>query len=171
MHASLSSHAVPFSLFVGIGHPDAGLHVPAVLHGLLVVHVTGVPPPHAPTVQILPVMHASASVHGVSFGLFVGAGHPDAGLHVPAVMHGLFVVHVTAVPPPHVPLAWQVSPVVQALPSVHVGLPVLGEQIPAVAALQTKHWSVHAVLQQTLLTQDPLAHWVPVVQAIPVDGS
>jgi hypothetical protein len=49
-------------------------------------------------------------------------------------------VHVTTAPPPHTP-AWQVSPMVQALPSlqaVPLGLGTL-EQVP-VLGLQTLGW-------------------------------
>jgi hypothetical protein len=50
-------------------------------------------------------------------------------------MHTL--LQVVAVPPPHVPLAWQVSPEVQALPSLQPA-PVLTTQAP-VAVEQVVH--------------------------------
>ena len=42
----------------------------------------------------------------------------------------------------------------------------------ALQPLMHEHcWSLQALLQQTPLTQNPLAHWVAVVQVIPIDGS
>jgi hypothetical protein len=68
-----------------------------------------------------------------------GAGQPDDGLHEPPVWHWS-AVHITVLPLPHTPL-WQVSPVVQALLSLHVtpfatatgaGQPVAGTHAPTV---------------------------------------
>jgi len=115
VHAFPSSHAVPF---VRIGQPVAGTQVPPVWHASA-VHVTAVPPPQTPAVQVVVFVHAFPSSHVVPSVLFVGVGQPVAGTHVPAFLHGFVVVHVTVVPLPHVPF-WQVSPVVQALLSLHV---------------------------------------------------
>ena len=115
VHAFPSSHVVPF---VRIGQPVAGTHVPPVWHASA-VHVTAVPPPQTPAVQVVVFVHAFPSSHVVPSVLFVGVGQPVAGTHVPAFLHGFVVVHVTVVPLPHVPF-WQVSPVVQALLSLHV---------------------------------------------------
>ena len=61
-----------------------------------------------------------------------------AGTHDPAVWHWS-AMHVTAAPPLHTP-AWHVSPVVQALLSLHETpfgwtgfeqIPLIGSQVPA----------------------------------------
>ena len=83
-------------------------------------------------------------------------------------------VHATGRPPAALPVAWQVSPAGAGVVVVAGGVaPSWASRMPAVAAglqyealIRARGW-----LQQTLLMQDPLAHWLPVVQAIPVDGS
>ena len=61
--------------------------------------------------------------------LRTGDGQPLAGTQVPTVWHWSAPVQVLAMPPPHEPLAWQVSPSVQALPSLQPA-PVLTTQVP-----------------------------------------
>jgi len=103
------------------------------------VQVTGVPP-HAPAVQVSPVVQASPSSHVPDLtGL---EQTPVLMLHVPAEWHWSGMGHVTAVPAVQTP-AIQASPVVHALPSSHgpdlIGLeqaPVLALHVPAVW-----HWS------------------------------
>ena len=99
--------------------------------------------------QALPVLHAAP------FGLGTIAQAPVAGLHVSDCWHVVGAGQETGFDPTHTPL-WQVSVWVQALPSLQA--PVTGAQVPFIAApaateqaLQTP--PLHAVLQQTLLTQ------------------
>ena len=93
---------------------------------------------------------------------------PVDWLHVPAVWHWSCAVHVTAVPAQRP--AWQVSPVVQALPSLHVvpfattgfeQAPVDGLHVPAVW-----HWSC-AVHVTVFPAQVPAWQASAVVQAFP----
>jgi hypothetical protein len=102
-------------------------------------------------------VHALLSLHVVPFAFATGAGHPVAATHVPIVWHWS-VVHVTAVPPVHVP-DWHVSPLVHALLSLHVVPLATGEQVPTLPArLQAPQPPLHAVSQQTPFTQKPVAH-------------
>jgi hypothetical protein len=66
--------------------------------------------------------------------LTAGAGQPLAGTQAPTLWHWSAPLQVLVLPPPHEPLDWQVSPVVQALASSHAA-PVLTTQV-AVAAAQ-----------------------------------
>ena len=66
--------------------------------------------------------------------LTTGDGQPLAGTQAPTLWHWSAPLQVLALPPPHEPLGWQVSPVVQALASSHAA-PVLTTQV-AVAAAQ-----------------------------------
>jgi hypothetical protein len=126
------------------------------------VHVTAVPPVHVPDWHVSPAVHALLSVHVVPFVFATAAGHPVAGTHAPIVWHWS-VVHVTAVPPVHVP-DWHVSPAVHALLSVHVVPFVLGEHVPTEPVrLHAEHWPVQAALQHTPLAQKPVTHWLLVV--------
>jgi len=100
--------------------------------------------------QALPVLHAAP------FGLGTIAQAPVAGLHVSDCWHVVGAGQETGFDPTHTP-AWQVSVCVQALPSLQAA-PVRGAQVPFTVApaaieqaLQTP--PLHAVLQQTLLTQ------------------
>jgi hypothetical protein len=65
-----------------------------------------------------------------------------------------------------------VSVRVQAFPSLHVVPFAFGEQIPTEPVrLQAEHWLVHAVSQQTPLTQKPLVHWLFDVHPRPFEAS
>jgi hypothetical protein len=77
------------------------------------------------------------SLQVVPFAAFGFEHMPVAGLQTPAAWHWSDAVQVTAVPAWHEPL-WQLSPTVQALPSVHeVPFAAFGfEQVPF-AGLQT----------------------------------
>jgi hypothetical protein len=78
---------------------------------------------------------------------------PVDGLQVPATWQASLAVQVTGLAPLHTAL-WQVSVWVHALPSLQAVPFDFGEQIPTKPGkLQAEHWSVHAVLQQTPLTQ------------------
>lgn len=108
----------------------------SVVHELLSLQVTAVPPLHDPALQVSPIVQALPSLHAVP--LAAGAKtQPVAALHESAV-HELLSLHVIAAPV-HVP-ALQASPVVQALLSLQVvplaafGLlhaPVIGSHVPA----------------------------------------
>ena len=79
---------------------------------------------------------------------------------------------MTGVVPTQAP-AWQVSVCVQALLSLQEVLFGLFEHVPTEPiTLHAMHWFVlQAVSQQTPLTQNPLAHCVPVVHESPSEGS
>jgi hypothetical protein len=63
-------------------------------------------------------VHALPSLHDVPFGLTGFEQRPVLGEQVPAKWHWSEGAQVTAVPGLHVP-DWQVSPMVQALLSLH----------------------------------------------------
>jgi hypothetical protein len=87
VQALLSLHAVSFG-FAGLEHvPFAGLHVPALWHWSLAVHVTGAPGWQLPDWHLSACVQASPSVHAVLSG-FAGLEHiPFVGLHVPTLWH------------------------------------------------------------------------------------
>ena len=92
--------------------------MPAVWHWSLAVHATGFVPMHAPLAHASVCVHASASLQLAPSG-FGGLEHaPVAGLQVPAVWHWSCAAQVRGAPLLHVPV-WQLSPCVQALPSLH----------------------------------------------------
>jgi len=62
-----------------------------------------------------------------------GNGQPVAGTQAPTVWHWSAPSQVLALPPPHVPLDWQVSPSVQALLSLQAA-PALTTQVALAAA-------------------------------------
>jgi hypothetical protein len=108
------------------GHVGGWLQPPAV-------------PAHVPPLHTSFVVQAFPSLHAVPSAA-AGFEHvPVLALHVPARWHWSLAVHVTGLPPVHVPL-WHVSVCVHALPSLHevpsaaAGLehcPVLMSQVPA----------------------------------------
>jgi hypothetical protein len=177
VHALPSLHDVPFAA-TGFEHvPLLGLHVPAVWHASLAVHVTGFDPVHVPFWQLSLWVHALPSLHDVPFAA-TGFEHvPLAGSQVPAVWHASLAVHVTALPPVHVPF-WQLSLCVHALPSLqdvplaatgfeHV--PVLGLHVPAVwhvslAVHVTGFEPVHVPFWQLSLC----VHALPSLQDVPL---
>jgi hypothetical protein len=83
--------------------PSAGLHVPGTRHGADVVHVTGLPPVHAPDWQASPWVHALPSLHPVPFGAAGFEHWPLVGSQVPATWHWSRALQVTGFEPVHVP--------------------------------------------------------------------
>jgi hypothetical protein len=131
------------------------------------VQVTAVPV-QTPAWQVSPVVQALPSVHVVPFVITGLEQTPVDGSHVPATWHWSLAVQVTVVPPQRP--AWQVSPVVQALPSLHdvpfvaAGFehtPVEGLHVPA-----TWHWSL-AVQVTAVPVHVPAWQLSPVVHASP----
>ena len=83
-------------------------------------------------------MQLFPSLQAVPFGAFGFEQVPAAGSQMPATWHESDAVQTVAVPPRQLPV-WQVSPVVQALPSLHAvpsaaagfeQIPVDGLQVP-----------------------------------------
>jgi hypothetical protein len=95
-------------------------------------------PAHEPLWHVSTCVQALPSSQGLPFA-WLGFEHsPVDVLQVPTAWHWSSAVQVVTVPPPHVP-AWQVSPDVQAFPSLQgVPLGLFGfeqtppEQVPAV---------------------------------------
>jgi hypothetical protein len=94
---------------------------------------------------------------------------PVPGSHVPAVWQESLATHVTGVPPQAPP--WQASPVVHALPSLHVvpfaaagfeHAPLVGSQVPAT-------WQASLAVHVTGFppVHVPLWHESLCVQALP----
>src|SRR5439155_394205 len=144
VHASWSSHAVPFGLAAFEHVPVAGLQVPASWHWSCAVQVTGFAPVQVPAWQVSVRVQAPPSVQAGPLGLAGLEQALVAGWQVPASWHWSCAGQVTGFAPVHVP-AWQVSVRVHALPSSHAvplgfaGLeqvPVVGSQVPA-----SWHWS------------------------------
>jgi hypothetical protein len=61
------------------------------------------PGTHAPAWHASPLVHESPSLHDVPFIAFGFEHTPVAGLHVPATWHWSCALHVTGLPPEHVP--------------------------------------------------------------------
>jgi hypothetical protein len=133
------AHAIPSAAAGFEQMPLLGLHVPATWHWSVAVQVIELVPMHVPLWHVSVWVQALPSLHAVPF-VAVGLEHaPVLGLHVPAAWHWSLAMHVTGLPPVHVPL-WHVSDWVQALPSLHevpfiaVGFehaPVAGLHAPA----------------------------------------
>ena len=84
VHALPSLHAVPF-VATGFEHaPVLGLHVPAVWHWSLAVHVTEFEPVQVPFWHESVCVHALPSLHAVPFAATGFEHAPVLGLHVPA---------------------------------------------------------------------------------------
>ena len=83
------------------------------------MHVTGFAPVHTPAWQLSVCVHALPSLHAVPFGAFGFEQLPVDTSHTPATWHASLAVHTFAVPGVQVP-AWQVSLIVQALPSLQL---------------------------------------------------
>jgi len=104
VQALLSLHAVPFVATGFEQDPVLVLHVPAVWHWSLAVHVTGFAPVHVPLWQVSVCVHALPSLHAVPF-VATGFEHvPLPGSQAPAVWHWSLAVHVTGFAPVQVPL-------------------------------------------------------------------
>ena len=102
-------------------------HVLPVQQGLL--QSFAAPAVHVPAWQVL---GKQASVEQSVLLAFAGLEQTPA-VHVPAVWHTSEAEQVTAVPGVQTP-AWQVSPVVQELPSLHVVLFATATQVPVADA-------------------------------------
>ena len=75
--------------------------------------------PHVPPWQLSPLVQAFPSSHAAPFGLLGFEQTPVAGSHVPGSWHWSCPEQLTVeVGLPHAP-AWHVSPLVQALASLH----------------------------------------------------
>jgi hypothetical protein len=123
----LSLHIVPLAVF-GFEHtPVDVLQTPMSWHWSKAVQVTvddGLP--QAPFWQVSPDVQALLSLQGVLLALIGLEQTPVPGLHTPALWHWSKAVQTVAAPPGQDPF-WQVSPLVQALLSLHpVPLALLG---------------------------------------------
>jgi hypothetical protein len=135
-----SSHEVPSGLVPLEQRPVVGLHVPAIWQVLAGGgQTTGAPGVQTPAWHESAVVHALLSVQAVPLVTGGFEQVPLAGSQVPAEWQESDAVQTFAVPPEQAP-AWQVSPVVHALPSVQVAplgavgfeqLPLAGSQTPA----------------------------------------
>ena len=110
VHALPSSHAAV--LFV-VTQPVAGLQV-SVVQGLLSLQTAAVPAWQLPPPHASPVVHALPSSHGL---VLLVKTQPVAGLQV-SVVQALLSSQTTGAPGTQAPPP-QMSPVVQALPSLH----------------------------------------------------
>jgi hypothetical protein len=162
-HVSAAVQALPSLhaavLFVNT-HPVAGLHV-SVVHTFPSLHTIAVPALHRPPPHVSPDVHALPSLQAAV--LFVNT-HPVAGLHE-SVVQALLSLQTTAAPGLQAPPP-QVSPVVQAFPSVQASAlfvnthPVAGLQVSVVQtllSLQTTEVPPHT----------PDVHTSVCVQAVP----
>jgi hypothetical protein len=103
--------------WLGFEHaPVVASHVPAAWHPSLATHVTGLPPVHAPAWHVSACVHLLPSSQVVPFAATGFEHAPLAGSQAPATWQASWAEHVFGAPPAHAPV-WQVSPVVQALPS------------------------------------------------------
>jgi hypothetical protein len=152
-----SSHAAV--LFVKT-QPVAGLQL-SVVQALLSLQTTAEPGTHTPPPHVSPKVQAFPSLHG--FVLFVKT-QPEAGLQLSSV-HGLLSLHTTGVPGLQTPPP-QVSPAVQALPSLH-GFVLFVKTQPEAGS----HVSVvHTLLSLQTIgvpTHEPPLHVSLEVQALP----
>jgi hypothetical protein len=133
-----SLHAVP-SAFVGVEHvPVVGLQIPASWHWSWALQTTGLLPVQAPARQVSVWVQPLPSLHEVPFAACGFEHEPVAGSQMPGTWHWSLATQTTAAPV-QVP-DWQVSAVVQALPSLQsvplgaVGveqMPVAGLHVPA----------------------------------------
>ena len=109
--------------------PVAGLQL-SLVHGLLSLHTAGAPGSHVPPPQVSPAVQALPSLQTLT--LFAKT-QPVTGLQL-SVVQTLLSLQTVAAPGLHVPPP-QVSPVVQALPSLHALTVLVKTQAP-VAGLQ-----------------------------------
>jgi hypothetical protein len=108
--------------------------------------------PQLPFWQVSPPVQAFASLQAVPLALSGFEQVPVEGLQLPAEWHWSCAVQVTVtVGEPQVPL-WQVSPCVQALPSLHA-LPFVlvtgGSQTPVTVLHVEALWHWSPLLGQT----------------------
>jgi hypothetical protein len=157
-----SSHG--FVLFA-FTHPVAGLHE-SVVHGLLSLQSGAGPPVHTPPAQTSFVVHAFWSLHALAL---LVCTHPLVGSHASSVQ-GLLSSQTGAGPPTHTPLP-QVSPVVQAFPSLHDFVllvwthPVTGSHESSMQGLPL------AQLTASPAVHDPATHDSLPLQALPSSQS
>ena len=85
VHALPSLHVVPFVATGFVHAPVLVLHVPAVWHWSLAVHVTGLEPVHVPLWHVSVWVHALPSLHVVPLVATGFEQEPVLALHVPAV--------------------------------------------------------------------------------------
>jgi hypothetical protein len=156
-----SSHVVP-SDFAGFEHtPVPESHVPAVWHWSLAVQVTVLLPVQVPDWHVSVCVQGLPSLH-VAPSDFAGFEHtPVVVLQLPAVWHWSLAVHVTELPPVHVP-AWQVSVWVHALPSLHdVPSDFAGLEhrpVPVLHVTASWHWSLAVHVTAFPPVQAPATH-------------
>ena len=119
-HMLASSQAVPSGLATLTHWPVAALHVPAVWHESVGAgQTTAAPATQVPPWQVSPLVQLLLSEQAVPLAT-AGVEHtPEVASQVPAVWQESAAVQTLATPPEQAP-AWQVSPVVQALPSEQV---------------------------------------------------
>jgi hypothetical protein len=145
LQALPSEQVVPLVLFGLLHKPLAGSQVPAVWHWSDAEQVTGLDPVQAPARQVSDWVQALPSLQ---LAVLLAKTQPEAGLQL-SVVQTLLSLQVVAPPLPQVPVALQVSPVVQALPSL---------QAPPLAS------HMHAEEQQSPLAVLPSSHCsVPVI--------
>jgi hypothetical protein len=134
-----SLQAVPLAAFGVEQAPVSVLHVPAVWHASIGAHTTGFEPTQTPLVHVSVCVQPLPSLHAVPFTAFGFEQKPVDGLQTPAAWHLSSGLQTTGLPV-HVPF-WQLSPVVQRLPSLHAvpfatfgfeQTPVDGSQVPTV---------------------------------------
>src|SRR5205823_3398771 len=160
VHASPSSHEVPFGLG-GFEHlPVAGSQVPASWHWSCAVQTTGFAPVQVPAWQVSLRVHALSSSQPAVFGAWT---QPVTAVQESSV-HGLPSSQLRAAPV-QTP-SEHMSPVVQAFPSSQGA--VFGVLTQPVAGSQES--SVHGLPSSQLSgapAQTPSEHMSPVVQAFP----
>jgi hypothetical protein len=152
-------HAFPSlqgAVLLSLTQPEVGLQ-PSSVHGLLSLQLSApVPGWQLPPLQASPVVQALPSLHGA---VLLVKMHPDVGLQVSSV-HGLLSLHTNDVPGLQIPPP-QVSPVVQAFPSLHGAVlsvwtqPVCGLQLSSVHGLLSLQSTVDPV--QTVAQVSPIA--------------
>jgi hypothetical protein len=155
--------------------PVVELQVPATWHWSGGSQVFAVPE-HEPAVQVSFAVHALPSLHAVPSVLLGFEQLPVVVSQTPATWHWSLAEHVFVVPPEHEPV-WQVSPVVHALPSLHVVPSVLfGFEHWPVPELQVPaewHWSLAVHTTGLLPLQAPAwqvsvcVHPSPSLHAVP----
>lgn len=150
-------HAVPAVAFgPDWQSPDVGLHDSTPLQTLpSLEHTVGVPGWHDPPPQTSPVVQALPSLHGL---VLLAWTHPVPNEHESSVQ-GLPSSQVEGVPATHAP-PLQVSPVVQASPSLH-GAPFASPLV----------WQTPEPLHVSGLSQaesTELPHAVPMGAALPL---
>lgn len=126
-------------------HPEDGLHESSV-HGFPSSQLVAAPPWHVPPAQTSFAVQAFPSLHGPLLFAWL---HPVVALHE-SVVHSFESSQLGAGPPTQTPEV-QVSPVVQAFPSLQG--PVLIVWTHPVEGLQES--SVHALPSSQLVGREP----------------